>query len=560
MADKRRGGRGGSKAATTASPRPGQGGAGSTPSAGKRARPKGGVGDAGTRPKGMGSPRVPRAPAVAGRSSRTSRTAKPSATTKSKRAGGAASDESDKHSLPREVLLAVFSRLEASDLLMCSQVSRQWSSAASDSRLWAGLYQQKWPNRLPALDPGTQADWKRLYINRVMATRRAAFKKLCSTDPFTRLPDPTAVQKAYDVKFVLRLTERQQSGLGKAPCSDRMCVANAVHDNRIAITTMWFNGLQETNFNGVQRLGVLGSALVARAVAKNGTPRKQAAAAAASRRPPVGKARHLAGKKLAGRKAPRTRGLLDEVACKGASQLSEQDSVTDAVVRAHTCGPFIIALWADAAGSAPTTIAFVVANLHKASLIHRLLASTPTRCASLPTQAESHGDDVDPRLGLHDYTFVVCLRTLDDERVLEHFPRIDLQHVTTVKKKRYFSVVLVEATQHMFFSGALELPYACGALSGRLPALIMDLAVLDEHGAGVPALCSSTLLPLSDKAYGGAVDYERDATSSVCSTAHGQHWQAHIEIDRESAERNLLASLTVLVEVDVINSWFGTSL
>eukprot|EP00051_Salpingoeca_urceolata_P017156 m.231848 g.231848 ORF g.231848 m.231848 type:complete len:78 (+) comp18878_c0_seq6:2138-2371(+) len=56
------------------------------------------------------------------------------------------------------------------------------------------------------------------------------------------------------------------------------------------------------------------------------------------------------------------------------------------------------------------------------------------------------------------------------------------------------------------------------------------------------------------------VDYERDATSSVCSTAHGQHWQAHIEIDRESAERNLLASLTVLVEVDVINSWFGTSL
>uniref|UniRef100_A0A8C2T4C8 F-box protein 15 n=1 Tax=Coturnix japonica TaxID=93934 RepID=A0A8C2T4C8_COTJA len=378
--------------------------------------------------------------------------------------------------MPSEMLIKVFSYLDAISLLQVACVNKRFYQLASDNGIWLKIYSSRfpakrriWKNGLlqmetaplscAAVEERKPGYWKREYISKQIAAVQVRVMQLVKpVDPYTGLPCKN--QKAIKVSglswiIVVKDKNEKEHVMETAHLSFKDTSVSIFWDG-----TSWpcLDVLSTLKLFGVLSLFPDQST----APSKNG---------------------------------PRRRSLIAEYYL---SHLTESSAAvgSDKLVQLFSLNPgLVVGLW-----KGSNEIAFVMASLHYHQLLERSALGSATVQYSLPPHKPVL-DDIDPEYGLHGYDLHLDMHSGKHACMCGTFRNLFCRKGDIENGYLKLTVVsLKDNTKHIPLIGTVGLSWETTAFKGIVKdCCMLDVTVLDETQKPFWCFSAPVCMELSSK-------------------------------------------------------------
>ncbi|KAM9632584.1 F-box only protein 15 isoform 1-T1 [Trichechus inunguis] len=436
--------------------------------------------------------------------------------------------------MPSEILLKIFSYLDAVNLLCIGCVNRRFYHLASDNFIWVRIYSTAFsPKRsnwkvnsvektavsvnLLSLEDKEAGYWKKEYIAKQIASVKATVAQLLQpVNPYTGLPDK--IKEALRVSglgWVIILRDKS----GKEYLTERVHLS--VNDTSVSV--VWYG----KNWPCLATLSTLDLCGVT----------------------PVFMDRYKSPTKNGDVRRPRWRSLIAKYSL---SDLSESTLMgCDGLIRVFGLSPgLLVGLW-----KREEELAFVMANLH----LHQLMERSILGSATIPYDLPPHSPFLDdaPEYGLHGYQLHVDLHSGGISYLCGTFR--NLFSKKGYIENGYMKLVVINFnnnTQHVPLIGKVGLSWRTNVFEGRIESCsIMDVTLLDDSGK--PFWCFSS--PVCMRLSTSPCDTCDFLGQRYCIDYVDSEGRVHVDLVWiEETEEYFVVNLALYLSVVKINHWFGT--
>ncbi|XP_045313151.1 F-box only protein 15 isoform X1 [Leopardus geoffroyi] len=433
-------------------------------------------------------------------------------------------------SMPSEVLLKIFSNLDAVTLLCTGCVNRRFYHLANDNFLWIRIYsaafspkRSNWKvnsvektagsvNVLSVKDKEA-GYWKKEYIAKQRARVRVALAQVLEpVNPYTGLPVKTKeAVRISGLGWVIILKEKN----GKEYIMEHIDLS--INDS--SVTIMWY-GKTWPRLATLSTLDLCG--VTPAFMDQSKTPSKN---------------------------GPRWHSLIAKY---NLSNLTESTMIGgDRLLRIFClCPGLLVGLW-----KREEELAFVMANLH----FHQLVEKSTLGSATVPYELPPHTPllDDNPEYGLHGYQLHIDMHSGGIFYLCGTF-----RNLFTKKgyiEDGYVKIVVISFknnTEHLPLIGKVGLSWRTDIFDGCIKSCsIMDITLLDEYGK--PFWCFSS--PVCMRALGPS-DGPSFLGQTSCVDYVDSEGKVHVELVWiKETEEYFIVSLVLYLRIAKINHWFGTA-
>ncbi|XP_026352267.3 F-box only protein 15 [Ursus arctos] len=433
-------------------------------------------------------------------------------------------------SIPSEILLKIFSYLDAVTLLCTGCVNRHFYHLANDNFIWIRIYstafspkRSNWKvnsaektavsmNSLSVEDkePGY---WKKEYITKQRASVKAALAQVLKpVNPYTGLPVKTKeALRISGLGWVIILKEKN----GREYIMEHIDLS--VNDS--SVTVMWY-GKTWPQLATLSTLDLCGVTPVF--MDRSKTPSKN---------------------------GPRWHSLIAKY---NLSNITESTMIGwDRLIRIFCLHPgLLVGLW-----KREEELAFVMANLH----FHHLVEKSTLGSATVPYELPPHTPLLDdsPEYGLHGYQLHVDMHSSGIFYLCGTFRNLFTKKGSI--ENGYVKLVVISFknnTEHLPLIGKVGLSWRTDIFDGCIKSCsIMDVTLLDEYGK--PFWCFSS--PVCMRSSGPS-----DGPNFLGQTYYVDYvdseGRVHVELVWiKETEEYFIVSLVLYLRVAKINHWFGTT-
>ncbi|XP_010007119.1 PREDICTED: F-box only protein 15 [Chaetura pelagica] len=435
--------------------------------------------------------------------------------------------------MPSEMLIKIFSYLDAVSLLSVGCVNRQFYHLANDNGIWLKIYSSCFqPKRtiwkmkheqteivslgcagLLDREPGY---WKKKYIfKQIAAVKTRVMQLVKRVDPYTGLPCKNKeAMKAYGLSWIIVLEDKS----GKEHVMEK----RSLSFKHTSVTILWYG----TNWPCLDVLSTLKLFGVmpllpdkSRAPSKNG-PRRRCLIAEY----------HLAN-------------LTKSGVAVGADRLVQLFSLNPGL---------LIGLW-----KGKNEIAFVMASLHYHQLLERSTLGSATGPYVFPPN-EPVLDDIDPEYGLHDYSLHLDMHGGSCTYLCGTFKSLFCRKGDIVNGYLRLTVVsLKDSMKHSPLIGTVGLSWETDVFKGNVKdCYMMDVTLLEETGK--PFWCFSAPVNMELSSKGSSLyDYMGQVYTTDYADSEGK---VCIELEwLEETKEYFIVSLVLYISTKKVNNWFGTN-
>ncbi|XP_019657359.2 F-box only protein 15 isoform X1 [Ailuropoda melanoleuca] len=433
-------------------------------------------------------------------------------------------------SIPSEILLKIFSYLDAVTLLCTGCVNRHFYHLANDNFIWIRIYstafspkRSNWKvnsaektavsmNSLSVEDkePGY---WKKEYITKQRASVKAALAQVLKpVNPYTGLPVQTKeALRISGLGWVIILKEKN----GREYIMEHIDLS--INDS--SVTIMWY-GKTWPQLATLSTLDLCG--VTPLFMDRSKTPSKN---------------------------GPRWHSLIAKY---NLSNLTESTMIGwDRLIRIFCLHPgLLVGLW-----KGEEELAFVMANLH----FHHLVEKSTLGSATVPYELPPHTPLLDdsPEYGLHGYQLHVDMHSSGIFCLCGTFRNLFTKKGSI--ENGYVKLVVISFknnTEHLPLIGKVGLSWRTDIFDGCIKSCsIMDVTLLDEYGK--PFWCFSS--PVCMRSSGPS-----DGPNFLGQTYYVDYvdseGRVHVELVWiKETEEYFIVSLVLYLRVAKINHWFGTT-
>ncbi|KAJ7338633.1 hypothetical protein JRQ81_012535 [Phrynocephalus forsythii] len=435
-------------------------------------------------------------------------------------------------SIPSEMLLKIFSYLDAQSLLCAGCVNKHFYHLSCDNSLWFKIYtsaflpkRKKW--RAESVEKATVplsplesqerelGYWKKEYILKNIAAVTADIIQLLKPiNTYTGLPLKTKEAiKISGLRWVIILKDKN----GKEHVMDQSDISL----NETSVTVSWYN----VKWPCLETLSTLQLCGVTPVLLNKG--------------------------KVYLKNGPWRRSLISEYDLGNLTEKAEKIGY-DALVQLYRFDQgLVVGLWKN------NGISFIMASLHYHRLIERSTLGTST--AKHPEdQDKAILDDVDPEYGMHGYQLHIDLHSSGNTYMCSTFRHLFCRKDYIRNGYLRFTVISYKnSAQHLPLAGNIGLSWRVDAFEGSVQnCFIMDATLLDDSQK--PFWCVSTPvnLILSDKP---SVLYQYLGPSYLLKHVDSTG-KIHMELVwmKETSEYYVV-NLVFYLSTQKVNSWFGTN-
>ncbi|XP_030894226.1 F-box only protein 15 isoform X2 [Leptonychotes weddellii] len=432
--------------------------------------------------------------------------------------------------MPSEILLKIFSYLDAVTLLCAGCVNRRFYHLANDNFIWIRIYstafspkRSNWKvnsaettavsvNSLSAEDKEA-GYWKKEYITKQRASVKAALAQVLQpVNPYTGLPVKTKeALRISGLGWVIILKEKN----GKEYIMEHIDLS--INDS--SVTIMWYgkNWPQLATLSTLDLCGVT----------------------------PV----FMDRSKTPSKNGPRWHSLIAKY---NLSNLTESTMIGwDRLIRIFCLHPgLLVGLW-----KREEELAFVMANLH----FHHLVEKSTLGSATVPYELPPHTPllDDNPEYGLHGYQLHVDMHSGGIFYMCGTFRSLFTKKGSI--ENGYVKLVVISFknnTEHLPLIGKVGLSWRTDVFDGCIKSCsIMDVTLLDEYGK--PFWCFSS--PVCMRSSGPS-----DGPNFLGHTYYVDYVDSEGKVHMElvwikETEEYFIVSLVLYLRIAKINHWFGTT-
>ncbi|KAL4234816.1 proteasome-mediated ubiquitin-dependent protein catabolic process [Mactra antiquata] len=425
------------------------------------------------------------------------------------------------NSLPDELLLKIFSYLDAGSLLMAARVCQRWLPIAKDKELWDKIYSNFF-NSVPSAS-GTKSgkvenqNKKSMYIKSITNTRnKKAMRFLKKISPFTGMPhDTDKALKFTGVYYQLTFIDTDKT--------EHILNSNDIFYHAMSMSVRWYN-LDMPSIKSLREIKV-------HAVNPLFFDEK--------------------GKALWNSPYQRSILLNYDINWSKVIQTSKPTGCDDMILLYTLPDGLVIATWQRGG-----EMAFVTVGLHYNQIVNRCLMGT----SDTPFDLGIHKvipDDVDPSYGLHDYQCTVEFRTLRNTLWKQQFQRLHCKKEHIASGYAVYPLIEEEYT-HVTFDKHLQFPWKTDAFKGIVENVVwVDVTVMDERQE--PYWCVSCCTNVGDKNFKKDFDFEFGNDGAYNMSYTDNRGKIESEMRKGDDKQYIMTKLTLKISLDAINSWFGTS-
>ncbi|XP_074841962.1 F-box only protein 15 [Carettochelys insculpta] len=433
-------------------------------------------------------------------------------------------------SMPSEILLKIFSYLDATSLLCIGCVNKHFYHLSNDNMIWFKIYSSVFPPKRtnwktkPAertavlLSQATVHDresgyWKNEYIMKHIATGKTRITQLLKpVNPYTGLPLKTKEAiKEYNLSWVIVLKDRS----GKEHIMEQADISF----NDTSITVFWYG----TSWPCLDTLSTLELCGV--------TP--------------------LFLDRCKVKNIPRWRSLITKFSLNNLTSATTMIGSDTLVQLFHLNPGILVGLWKKGNG-----IAFIMASLHH----HQIIERSTLGSATIPYVLPPHQpilDDIDPEYGLHDYQLHIDMHSGGHTYMCGTFRNLFCRRDYIQNGYLRITVInLKKNSQHLPLAGKVGFFWRTDVFEGNIQnCYVMDVTLLDEMEKPFWCFSAPVYMKLSSKAscfydYMGQ-NYELQYVDS--------EGKVHVELVWiEESKEYYIVNLILYLSTEKVNSWFGT--
>ncbi|XP_062489076.1 F-box only protein 15 isoform X1 [Pezoporus occidentalis] len=436
-------------------------------------------------------------------------------------------------SMPSEMLIKIFSYLDAVSLLAVGCVNRHFYHLANDNGIWlkicSSCFQPKktiWKMKskqtetvslgCAALHDRKPGYWKKEYIFKQIAVVKTRVMQLVKpVDPYTGLPCKNKeAMKASGLSWIIVLKDRN----GKEHVMEE---ANLSFKDT-SVTILWYS----TDWPCLDILSTLKLFGVipllpdqSRARSKNG---------------------------------PRHRSLIAEYHLANLTEKSVEVGA-DKLVRLFCLNSgLVVGLWKE-----KNEIAFVMTSLHYHQLFERSTLGSATVKYALPPHKPLL-DDVDPEYGLHDYSLHLDMHGRSCTYLCGTFKSLFCRKDDIADEYlKLTAVSLKDNTKHLPLIGTPGLSWETDVFKGNVKdCYVMDVTLLDETGKPFWCFSAPVCMDLSSKA-SGLYDYMGRIYTTDYADSEGKVYVELVWL--EETKEYFIVNLVLYLSIKKVNDWFGTN-
>ncbi|XP_062986576.1 F-box only protein 15 isoform X2 [Elgaria multicarinata webbii] len=435
-------------------------------------------------------------------------------------------------SVPLEIILKIFSYLDAESLLCTGCVNKHFYHLSNDNIIWIKIYsksflpkRKKWRTESvqePAdslsflgLQDRESGYWKKEYIVKEIAAGKTDIIQLLKpVNAYTGLPVKTKdVIKTFGLRWIIILKDRN----GKEHIRDQADISL----NETSVTVFW-DGVRWPPLDTLSSLQLFGVTPVL-----------------------LGKGKvHL-------NNGPRRRSLISEYEL---AHLTENAKMIgcDALVELYSFDQgLLVGLWKK------SEIAFIMASLHYHHLIERsTLGSATMRHAAAPHKAIL--DDIDPEYGMHGYQMHIDIYNGGNTYMCSTFRSLFCKKGYIRNGYLRLSVISYKKNaQHLPLVGNVGLSWRVDAFEGSVQnCFFLDMTLLDDSQTPFWCVSAPVNMILSAKS-SGLYQYLGPSyyLNHVDSTG-----KVYMELVwMEETSEYYIVNLVLYLSTQKVNSWFGTN-
>ncbi|NWV79623.1 FBX15 protein, partial [Dasyornis broadbenti] len=436
-------------------------------------------------------------------------------------------------SMPSEILLKIFSCLDAVSLLSVGCVNKRFYELANDNGIWLKLYssslQPKWTiwkmkskeTETVSLGYATLHDkkpgyWKKEYIfKQISAFNARVMRHVKLLDPYTGLPCKNKeAMKVSGLRWIIVLKDKN----GKEHVMEKPNLSF----KDTSVTILWY-GTDWPCLDNMSTLKLFGVTPLlpdqSRLPNKNG-PRRFSLIAEY----------HLAN-------------LTEGSVAVGADELVQLFSLNPGL---------LVGIWKE-----KNEIAFVMASLHYNQLLERsILGSATLQYAPPPNKPLL--DDIDPEYGLHDYSLHLDLHGRSCMYLCGTFRGLFCRKGDIENGYLRLTVVsLKDNRKHLPIIGTLGVCWETDVFKGNVKdCFVMDLTLLEETGKPFWCFSAAVYMELSSRA-SGLYDYMGLIYTADYADSEGKVCVEFVWL--EETKEYIIVSLVLYVSTKKVNSWYGTN-
>ncbi|XP_004745693.1 F-box only protein 15 isoform X2 [Mustela putorius furo] len=432
--------------------------------------------------------------------------------------------------MPPEILLKIFSYLDAVTLLCTGCVNRRFYHLANDNFIWFRIYTTAFsPKRCNwkvnsaektavsmkslSVEDKEAGYWKKEFITKQRASVKAVLAQVLQpVNPDTGLPVKT--------KEALRISGLCWVIILKAKNGQEYVMEHtdvSVHDS--SVTILWYG----KNWPQLAMLAALDLCGVT----------------------PV----FMDRSKAPSKNGPRWHSLIAKY---NLSNLTESTMIGwDSLIRIFCLHPgLLVGLW-----KREEELAFVMANLH----FHHLVEKSTLGSATVPYELPPHTPLLDdhPEYGLHGYQLHVDMHSGGIFYLCGTFRNLFTKKGSI--ENGYVKLVVIRFknnTEHLPLIGKFGLSWRTDVFDGCIKSCsIMDVTLLDEYGK--PFWCFSSPVCMRSS---GPSDGPNFLGQTYCVDYVDSEGKVHVELVWiKETEEYFIVSLVLYLRTAKINQWFGTA-
>ncbi|CAM2106389.1 F-box only protein 15 isoform X1 [Caretta caretta] len=435
-------------------------------------------------------------------------------------------------SMPSEILLKIFSYLDAVSLLCIGCVNKRFYHLASDNVIWFKIYSSFFPPKRTnwktnsvektavllshaMIQDRELGYWKNEYIMKQIAAGKTRIIQLLKPiNPYTGLPLKTKEAiKTCDLNWVIVLKDRN----GKEHVMEQVDISF----NDTSVTVFWYG----TNWPCLDTLSTLELCGV--------TPLL------------------LDQCKVPPKNGPRRRSLIAEFNLTNLTKVTTMIGSDMLVQLFHLNPGLLVGLWKKGNG-----IAFVTASLHHHQLIERSTLGSATIQYILPPHKPLL-DDVDPEYGLHGYQLHIDMHSGGHTYMCGTFRNLFCRKDYIQNGYLRLTVIsLKNNSQHLPLAGKVGFFWRTDVFKGSVQnCYMMDVTLLDETEKPFWCFSAPVYMKLSSKA-SCLYDYMGQNYDLNYVDSEGK---VHIELVWvEETKEYYIVNLVLYLSTEKVNRWFGT--
>ncbi|NXG11570.1 FBX15 protein, partial [Sakesphorus luctuosus] len=435
-------------------------------------------------------------------------------------------------SMPSEVLLKIFSYLDAGSLLSVGCVNKLFYDLANDNGIWLKIYssclQAKrtiWkmkseqteavPLGCAALHDKKPGYWKKEYILKQTAAVKTRVMELVKPlDPYTGLP--------FKIKEAMKVSGLSWIIVLKDKNGNEYVIEKAnLSLKDTSVTILWCS----TNWPGLDVVSTLKLFGVMPLI------------------PDLSK--------LPNKYGPCQRSLIAEYHLANLTESSVAVSA-DKLVQLFSLNPGLLGIWKE-----KNEIAFVMVSLHYHQLLERSILGSATVQYS-PRPNKPILDDIDPEYGLHDYSLHLDMHSRSCTYLCESFKNLFCRKGDIANGYLRLTVVsLKDNRKHLPLTGTLGLSWETDVFKGNVKdCCVMDLTLLEEFGKPFWCFSAPVYMELSSKT-SGLYDYVGHTCTTDYTDSEGKVCVELVWL--EETKEYIIVSLVLYVSIEKVNNWYGTN-